>query len=87
MTFIAISLCPKYFQSQKNIHCTSVSGLKTAPAWATQKKSQESSARIIDPALCLQDMDQMGVDIQVIYPSLIHQNTASLEGERALKLV
>jgi len=32
-------------------------------------------------------MDKMGVDIQVIYLSLIHQNTASLEGERALKLV
>ena len=78
---------PEVFSTTKKYSLHSRIGLKNRTSLGNEKKSQESSARIIDPALCLQDMDKMGVDIQVIYPSLIHQNTASLEGERALKLV
>ncbi len=78
---------PEVFAITKKYSLHNRIGLKNRTSLGNVKKSQESFARMIDPALRLKDMDRMGVDMQVISPSLIHQNTASLKGERALKLV
>jgi len=47
---------------------------------------EEFRARMTDMALRLRDMDQMGVDIQVISPSILQQCTYFAEPEAALKM-
>ena len=51
------------------------------------KESQETMKRMVDPKLRIQDLDRMGIDIQVISPSLIHHNTTSADGETADTIV
>src|SRR5258708_2569173 len=47
---------------------------------------QAQIARMTDLDLRLAAMDEMGVDIQVISPNILHQCTYGLEAEEALRL-
>src|SRR5262245_50713323 len=47
---------------------------------------EEQRARMTDLAVRLKDMDAMGVDIQVISPSILHTCTYSLDPQEALRL-
>src|ERR1700676_3550035 len=47
---------------------------------------QAQIARMTDLKLRLAAMDEMGVDIQVISPNILHQCTYGLDGEDALRL-
>jgi aminocarboxymuconate-semialdehyde decarboxylase len=47
---------------------------------------QAQIERMTDPKLRLAAMDEMGVDIQVISPNILHQCTYGLEAEHALQL-
>lgn len=78
---------PEVFEITKKYSLHNRIGLKNRTSLGNAKKSQESFARMVDPALRIADMDKMGVDIQVISPSIIHHNTSSLKGDRALALI
>jgi aminocarboxymuconate-semialdehyde decarboxylase len=47
---------------------------------------EEQRRRMVDLDLRIKDMDAMGVDIQVISPSILHQCTYSLDPQEALRL-
>jgi len=64
----------------------SVIGRLRAKAEGIHPMPEGQMARMTDLATRLADMDAMGVDIQVISPSILHQCTYSLEPQEALRL-
>jgi aminocarboxymuconate-semialdehyde decarboxylase len=64
----------------------SVIGRLRAKAEGIHPMPEGQMARMTDLATRLADMDAMGVDIQVISPSILHQCTYSLDPEEALRL-
>jgi len=47
---------------------------------------QMINSKMVDPAVRLRDMDEMGVDVQVLTPSLVHQYTYWADPETSLKM-
>lgn len=78
---------PKVFEVTQKYSLHNRIGLAGRTSLGDPKRSQISMDRMVRAEGRLKDMDAMGIDIQVISPSLIHHNTASLKAERALKLV
>src|SRR5262245_55605614 len=64
----------------------SVIGKLRASAEGIHPMPEGQMARMTDLATRLADMDAMGVDIQVISPSILHQCTYSLDPQEALRL-
>jgi aminocarboxymuconate-semialdehyde decarboxylase len=64
----------------------SVIGRLRAKAEGIHLMPEGQMARMTDLATRLADMDAMGVDIQVISPSILHQCTYSLDPQEALQL-
>src|SRR5215475_14213550 len=64
----------------------SVIGRLRAKAEGIHPMPEGQMARMTDLATRLADMDAMGVDIQVISPSILHQCTYSLPADEALRL-
>jgi aminocarboxymuconate-semialdehyde decarboxylase len=64
----------------------SVIGKLRAKAEGIHPMPEGLMARMTDLATRLADMDAMGVDIQVICPSILHQCTYSLDPQEALRL-
>ena len=78
---------PSLFKLTQKFSLHARIGLGKKTSLGKVKESQETMKRMVDPKVRLQDLDKMGVDIQVISPSLIHHNTTSLDGETADTIV
>ena len=78
---------PEVFEETREYSLHARIGLGNKVSLGNAARSKVAFERMINPRLRLQDMDRMGVDIQIISPSLIHQNTEPMEPERALELV
>lgn len=61
-------------------------GLKGRSSLGPARESQIAMAKMVGTKERLADMDRMGVDIQVVSPSLVHQNTYWADGARALEI-
>ena len=52
-----------------------LTGVSKRDVTAWNNWRQMINRKMVDPTVRLQDMDEMGVDIQVLTPSLVHQYT------------
>ena len=62
-------------------------GLGKQTSLGGDKHSQVTMQRMTDMPARLKELDRMGIDLQVISPSLIHHNTEPMAPTRALKIV
>ncbi len=85
--FHAHILNPKVFEITRKHSLHTRIGLAGRTSLGDPGRSSMATDRMTNLAGRLADLDAMKIDIQVISPSLIHQNTASMKGEAALKLV
>ena len=58
-------------------------GLGEKTSLGSARQSRETMKRMVDPATRIKDLDRMGIDMQVISPSLIHHNTTWADAEIA----
>ncbi len=61
-------------------------GLKGRTSLGPAKESEITMRKMMSADERIADMDRMGVDIQVVSPSIVHQNTYWAEGARALEI-
>ncbi len=85
--FHAHILNPKVFEITRQHSLHARIGLGERTSLGNAEQSTVATDRMTNLAGRLADLDRMKIDIQVISPSLIHQNTASMNGPQALKLV
>jgi aminocarboxymuconate-semialdehyde decarboxylase len=78
---------PEVFKLTQKNSLHSRIGLGKETSLGGNKQSEITMQRMLDMPTRLQDMDKMGVDMQVISPSLIHHNTEPMDPQRALKIV
>lgn len=78
---------PKIFELTKKHTLHARIGLGNKTSLGAANRSQETMLRMVDNKARLKDMDRMGVDMQVISPSLIHHNTTWADGETAHNIV
>lgn len=78
---------PEVFEETRKFSLHARIGLGNRISLGNAARSKGAFERMVKPGLRLADMDRMGIDIQIVSPSLIHQNTEAIEPERALELV
>ncbi len=78
---------PNVFELTQKNSLHSRIGLGKQTSLGGNKRSQMTMQSMLDMSVRLRDMDRMGIDMQVISPSLIHHNTEPMAPLRALKLV
>ncbi len=78
---------PEVFEETQKYSLHARIGLGKKISLGNAARSKVAFERMVNPKLRLADMDRMGIDIQIISPSLIHQKTETVEPERALELV
>lgn len=61
-------------------------GLKGRTSLGPARESRITMAKMVGTKERLADMDRMGIDIQVISPSIVHQSTYWADGPRALEI-
>ena len=62
-------------------------GLGKQTSLGGNKHSEMTMESMLNMSVRIKDMDRMGIDMQVISPSLIHHNTEPLAPVKALKIV
>ena len=85
--FHAHIINPKVFEVTQKHSLHNRIGLKGRTSLGDASRSRIATDRMTNLAGRMKDLDAMKIDIQVISPSLIHENTASMKADRALKLV
>lgn len=78
---------PKVFELTRENSLHARIGLGKQTSLGGNKHSQTTMQNMIDMNARLKDMDKMGIDLQVISPSLIHHNTEPMAPAKALKIV
>jgi len=62
-------------------------GLGKKTSLGNAKASQETMTRMVNNTARIKDLDRMGIDMQVISPSLIHHNTTDMDPAEAEDIV
>lgn len=78
---------PEVFELTQKNSLHSRIGLGKQTSLGGNKHSENTMRSMLDMDVRLKDMDRMGIDLQVISPSLIHHNTEPMPPLRALKIV
>jgi aminocarboxymuconate-semialdehyde decarboxylase len=78
---------PKVFELTQKNSLHSRIGLGKQTSLGGNKHSEITMRSMLDMEFRLKDMDRMGIDLQVISPSLIHHNTEPMAPSRAIKIV
>ena len=81
--FHAHIVSPELFKLTQDHTLHARIGLGKKTSLGDAKASRETMKRMVDPKVRLKDLDRMGIDIQVISPSLIHHNTTWADGVTA----
>jgi len=78
---------PKVFELTQKNSLHSRIGLGKQTSLGGSKHSQMTMLRMTDMSARFKELDKMGIDMQVISPSLIHHNTEPMAPSKALKIV